>query len=659
VDGGLDAPERRQLWVPLAELNAQLGNREEAGVCWLHALWPEEQPPAEWTRQLFRTEAAAAARNHETTRRPGRFWVSRNIAKTPRDLTGEDLDLLLALAEPAPADLRALAAYLVHASQAPSAALLELLPRLHQFLESHERLLPVRAAWLAWYHLAQLSGGDTLALARARDRVLERLFQNGLWPDQELPGFLRFAGQAAEPRFRAARQWLVGLGGLAHDWLKEEAKLVPDKPLPLMDGYADFVFAFGLAKLGEQESAREALVRGRNLLQKGDEVHRFLGRAFEYRVNRLLEHQTHGGPLPEKLLADIPPVRERDNLPRYLIDRMREISRILEPDQRLEAYRAIIVRASDLERELVALMEMTDVKEMNASLQRLLKEADEHKDAFHRLEVLATGLEIAPRLGEAIARDLLARATRACEQHWTVQDAAVFEKLIRLLERALFVAAHFDAAEYIHPLVGRFRKILESQRGADLVDSLDRLAGQCFRGLRKVGMRDEIDPLLKRMADLLLDGKDIEAVDVSKAGLKGPALRALLQVAGNWYYFGRDHRAELVIQAARAALYGGTLEIKEKRRLACTYAATVVKAPVELAQARLEELFRKLRGVRDSWTTSSHYSVLEMEVLEAVVMAVVGDESALGGNSRRWLDDDEFLVRRRIHRDLKTLQGQL
>src|SRR5262249_24542701 len=75
-----------------------------------------------------------------------------------------------ALAERAVADMRALAAYLVWcARRAPhSPALVERLNPLHRFLEAHERLLPVRAVWLAWYHLVQLSGGDILALARAR-----------------------------------------------------------------------------------------------------------------------------------------------------------------------------------------------------------------------------------------------------------------------------------------------------------------------------------------------------------------------------------------------------------------------------------------------------------------------------------------------------------
>jgi len=40
-----------------------------------------------------------------------------------------------------------------------------------------------------------------------------------------------------------------------------------------------------------------------------------------------------------------------------------------------------------------------------------------------------------------------------------------------------------------------------------------------------------------------------------------------------------------------------------------------------------------------------------------VVLAVVSDDFTMGSQARRWLDDDEFLVRRRIHRDLKTIMA--
>src|SRR5205823_5963567 len=126
--------------------------------------------------------------------------------------------------EPAVADLRALAAYLVWAAGRAPPALTDRLNDVRRFLEAHERLLPVRAAWLAWAHLARLSGGDVLALARARDRLLERLFQNGLRPEQDLPGFLRYAGQPGNQRFRGMRRWMQQMCDLARKWPSRQGR---------------------------------------------------------------------------------------------------------------------------------------------------------------------------------------------------------------------------------------------------------------------------------------------------------------------------------------------------------------------------------------------------------------------------------------------------
>jgi hypothetical protein len=88
------------------------------------------------------------------------------------------------------------------------------------------------------------------------------------------------------------------------------------------------------------------------------------------------------------------------------------------------------------------------------------------------------------------------------------------------------------------------------------------------------------------------------------------------------------------------------------------YASAVGQASVEVAQKRLEEVFKSLKGIKDPYTTSTHFSVSQLDVVEAVVLAVVSDDFTLGTQARRWLDDDEFLVRRRIHRDMRALMAK-
>src|SRR5262249_19229473 len=155
----------------------------------------------------------------------------------------------------------------------------------------------------------------------------------------------------------------------------------------------------------------------------------------------------------------------------------------------------------------------------------------------------------------------------------------------------------------VHTLVDRFEQLLRTQRGAQAIAALDKLAGRCFRGLRKLGMREQIDRLLTLMQDMVLEGRGLAAVE--PAGLP-----ALLLVAGEWYSFGRDGQAEPVLQAARALLLKGDslvlkrdLEQRELNALACAYARAVGQAPVAVAQKRLEEIFTHVKGVKDTFTT--------------------------------------------------------
>jgi hypothetical protein len=658
LEGPLDMPERRALWPRMARCHAGTNRPEDAGLCWLHGVWGEPAVPAGCALHWFAAEAAAALRGGEGGKRP-RSWLARlSGANPPRpDLAGDDLDRLLKDKEPPTADLRALTAYLAWAAgqPRPPAALMDRLPQLHGYLEAHERMLPVRGMWLAWVHLAQLSGGDALALARARDRLLERLFHNGMRPEQDLPSFLRFAGQPTAQRFRAVRDWMLSLADLVQRWVHKNADPAQKAPT---DAYSDFLFAFAVARLGESDAARRLLARGEQALAGKDDAHSLLLEAFRYRVTQALDGRPHAGPLPQALLDSLNEMHGRKDpgLRPYVVDRLRQHSRVLEPDQRLEAYSRQLARTSPLDKQLAELTDLGDRKELAARFAKLLRALPGgHDDHDSRTKVLLAALNAAPRVGEDFGCAMVGHALSAFDAMPESAEAESLRQRVQLLEKALFVAAHFDRAEHIHPLVVRFQRLLQANRRPEAVEKMEEVAAQCFRGLRKLGMRDEIDRLLTQMADLILEGRDPSSV--------GPeALPALLRVAAEWYFFGRDSQAETILQVARSVLQHGDLlkkdyGFREQTRLACAYARTVGQAPVAVAQKRLEEIFTAVPGIRDTFTTGSHYSLAQLSLVEAVVLAVVSDDFTLGTQARRWLDEDEFLVRRRVHADVKALRG--
>src|SRR5262249_17983353 len=153
------------------------------------------------------------------------------------------------------------------------------------------------------------------------------------------------------------------------------------------------------------------------------------------------------GPLPPEQVKYLEVLRQsrmvESNIPlAYLVDRLRQQSRILEPVQKVEPYRYIKAGTGDLERGLAELPDITDRKALILRIQQLLKDAS-RPNLGHAplLSVLHVALDQAPRGGEDFSLDMLRRLT-------TAYDAAPAEldlvRRLELLEKALFVAAHFD-----------------------------------------------------------------------------------------------------------------------------------------------------------------------------------------------------------------------
>src|SRR4029078_11244059 len=75
---------------------------------------------------------------------------------------------------------------------------------------------------------------------------------------------------------------------------------------------------------------------------------------------------------------------------------------------------------------------------------------------------------------------------------------------VLVLERGLFVAAHFDHTEAVQRLVGYLSRLFDPRRAGDAAagqshaeDTLLALIGQSLRGLRRLGLRSGEDPLTR------------------------------------------------------------------------------------------------------------------------------------------------------------------
>jgi hypothetical protein len=663
VPGPLDAPERQALWPTLAEMNAALGS-DDAIVCWLHALWSVDAPQS-WAGRWLKAEARLLTQ-HETTK-------GRKPAPLLPTSSGIELDRLLAANDPSTGEVRSLAANLLWIAHraAGGARIVDegwslahvsgsaRLNAVRLYLETHDHLLPVRAAWLAWASIAQLAGKDVLTLARTRDRLLERLYQEGLRPEQELPGFLRFGSRLHGPRLQAIRQWMLELRELVGKCCErmDSSRLIPIDH-SMMPGCLDLIFAFGLARLGESAAAIELQERAAKLLATGGAFHQFLLRAYSLRVRQAKDGKQWYGALPDSILTYF---QLQDPSERHPFDRLRELSRIVEPFQGIRWAREYEADSKNaLSRKLASLPEILAHPALAAECRRLL--ADHAEDPQERARVLVAILEQAPRLGEEFAAGIINQTLATYDKLRPSRNEPGLSLRALLLEKALFVAAHFDRAAQVQALIDRFQKQLQEQGEAESPQVSTALAAQSLRGLRKLGMRQETELLLRQLEDFVLRSRKLETLTAEEGGKHGETLLALLHLAAGWYDLGRASEADFVIDLSRAVLLAGPLPSGtspvDRANLACTYAATLGHAPLETARKRMVELFTKMQSVATSWHTTPGYCALQLKLAEAVVLAIVSDDFVQGAQLRRWLDEDEYLVRKRIHEDMRALMAQ-
>jgi len=83
----------------------------------------------------------------------------------------------------------------------------------------------------------------------------------------------------------------------------------------------------------------------------------------------------------------------------------------------------------------------------------------------------------------------------------------------------------------------------------------------------------------------------------------------------------------------------------------------ISKGSAEVGLPLIIELFRKMpsRKIANTSTTSPYYSWHHLNLVEETCFALTSDAFALGPSAKRWLDEDEYLVRQRIHADMERL----
>ena len=332
AEGPWDSEAREALWVQLAQAWKGEGKRDWAALAFIHDLWKES---GDWSNGI--PQPFGLVENDGTDGNPGHLerWhesLSRRVGKPirpqieemvrnwPGEKAGNELQnwFLTALV------LNAI-------NQKESQLGLTAFQAVHDILLRDCPETPVRLQWLAWLALGRIFG-NPVAVLGGGERLLVRVLEEGIRPAMEWPKPLvtksmtdqagRGTGSGLHQAFNGVMDWFASFG------------FTPDSCRTM--AIAQWTFAYGFARIGDGEKARELGEIAQKHLSR-ETLGELLSRAYAYRVSQAILGTQASGPL------ESPWLREAASLGKwttFALDYLRETSRILEPHQAVRAFPA-------------------------------------------------------------------------------------------------------------------------------------------------------------------------------------------------------------------------------------------------------------------------------------------------------------------------------
>jgi hypothetical protein len=221
-------------------------------------------------------------------------------------------------------------------------------------------------------------------------------------------------------------------------------------------------------------------------------------------------------------------------------------------------------------------------------------------------------------------------------------------------ERITQLAQLFEAKEFqFVPLVRRL------QRGTYSPAELRRfehLPGKSLAALRRFGILAVVERFRVQSQEWILQGVPVGRLKASQPKTWLSALRALLHVDANGVGGNDNSSALAAVKLARQELLREQpLPVAERVELACAYVRALAQAPPQFVMKRIEELFHEIDGLYDVRQTNTHFALSPLVLVDSVVTAIADKDFTLGPTLRRWLDDDEFIIRRRLQNEVQPV----
>ena len=288
--------------------------------------------------------------------------------------------------------------------------------------------------------------------------------------------------------------------------------------------------------------------------------------------------------------------------------------------------------------ELAALRGVKDPAELQKAIEaRAQVAADTNLAVEERARLLDGLLDFLAQLPESQALPLLQRFVALAEPMPPKLRAVV-------LEDSLKVAGHFGKTALVKQLVLALSGLIK-ELGVEGVQEVGATLVAGVRSLRRVGLRDEAAELLAR-ASTVLKGEDTRT------------LTARLALAAGFAYLGNFQQAQPIVDevVVRLGRESGLI-MADRLRLTRAVARALGHASTETALPGLFRIAQQLPWITDSYNTNSHFCLSLVDFADALVLGHVGDDLTLNETTRRFLEEDEYLVRRRVHRDVELAES--
>jgi uncharacterized membrane protein YheB (UPF0754 family) len=240
-------------------------------------------------------------------------------------------------------------------------------------------------------------------------------------------------------------------------------------------------------------------------------------------------------------------------------------------------------------------------------------------------------------------------------QSATDKNSLSQETVSTLFERSLFLAAHYNRQSLVERLFDSLLNYLQTRTSTDLLTDINRVARQCLRTFRKLGLGRNIDRFLKQASELILQGRPVDHLKLHSKTQWPDLIVGLLAVSEGWLYFGKYSEAMVYLNAARDTIFGNQDKAYKAAAIAKitrAYLTAIGQLPPEEAMNRMEELFRKMEKIPNAFTTAKSFSKYHIGIIEDMIRALISETFSLSAHARRWIDEEELIVRHRIHADM-------